>query len=160
MPPSLLATALVLQAYEGVSDEEATARAPYDRRWKVALGSGLDAKPCAKSTRPALRAQLILHEQQRRLFQQSLELATRQGKRGPQRRLRLALDTTPILGRGAVKDPSNLVADGIVAVLRVLAAQAGVRRGDHGRFVAWASAAGYARSVAEASVKGGVARGH
>ncbi len=157
VPPSLLATALVLQAYEGVSDEEATARATYDLRWKVALGIGLDAKPFAKSTLQEFRAHLILHEQQRLLFQQSLDLAKRQGTLGPQRRLRLALDTTPILGRGAVKDTYNLVADGIVAVLRVLAAQAGVRRGDHGGFVAWASAAGYARYVAEASVKGGAA---
>jgi hypothetical protein len=157
VPPSLLATALVLQAYEGVSDEEATARATYDLRWKVALGIGLDTKPFAKSTLQEFRAQLILHEQQRLLFQQSLELAQRQGKLGPQRRLRLALDTTPIFGRGAVKDTYNLVADGIVAVLRVLAAQAGGRRGDCAGFVAWASAAGYARYVAETSVKGSAA---
>jgi hypothetical protein len=147
----------VLQAYEGVSDEEATARATYDLRWKVALGVGLDAKPFAKSTLQELRAQLILHERQRLLFQQRLELAKRQGKLGPQRRLRLALDTTPILGRGAVKDTYNLVADGIVAVLRVLAAQAGVRRGDRAGFATWASAVGYARYVAETSVKGGAA---
>ena len=157
VPPSLLATALVLQAYEGVSDEEATARVTYDLRWKVALGIGLDAKPFAKSTLQEFRAHLILHENQRLLFQQSLELTKRQGKLGPQRRLRLALDTTPIFGRGAVKDTYNLVADGIVAVLRVLAAQAGVRRGDHAGFVAWASAAGYTRDVAEARVKGGAA---
>ncbi len=123
----------------------------------MALGIGLDAKPFAKSTLQELRAPLILHEKQRLLFQQSLELAKRRGKLGPQRRLRLALDTTPIVGRGAVKDPSHLVADGIVAVLQVLAAQAGVRRGDRAGFVAWASAAGYARYVAEASVKGGAA---
>jgi Transposase domain (DUF772)/Transposase DDE domain len=157
VPPSLLATALVLQAYEGVSDEEATARATYDLRWKVALGIGLDAKPFAKSTLQEFRAQLILHEHQRLLFQQSLELAKRQGKFGSQHRLCLALDTTPIFGRGAVKDTYNLVADGIVAVLRVLAAQAGVRRGDCAGFVAWARAAGYARYVAHTSVKGGAA---
>src|SRR5258706_15216641 len=44
-----------------------------------------------------------------------------------------------------------------VAVLQVRAAQAGVRRGDRAGFVAWASAAGDARYVAEASVKGGAA---
>jgi transposase len=38
VPPSLLATALVLQAYDGVSDDEAKQRADYDLRWKVALG--------------------------------------------------------------------------------------------------------------------------
>src|ERR1700738_5076482 len=38
VPPSLLATALVWQAYDGVSDDEAKQRADYDLRWKVALG--------------------------------------------------------------------------------------------------------------------------
>src|SRR5215213_11276849 len=49
-PPSLMATALLLQAYEGVSDEEAKARADFDLRWKVALGIGLEERPFAKST--------------------------------------------------------------------------------------------------------------
>jgi len=35
--------------------------------------------------------------------------------------MKLALDTTHILGRGAVKDTFNLLADGIIQVLRVLA---------------------------------------
>jgi len=38
VPPSLLATALVLQTYDGVSDDEAKRRADYDLQWKVALG--------------------------------------------------------------------------------------------------------------------------
>ena len=38
VPPSLLATALLLQTYDRVSDEEAKARADFDLRWKVALG--------------------------------------------------------------------------------------------------------------------------
>jgi transposase len=154
VPPSLLATALVLQTYEGVSDEEATARAAYDVRWKVALGIELDTKPFAKSTLQEFRAQLVLHEEQRLLFQQRLEAAKRRGKVGRHRKLKLALDTTPILGRGAGKDTYNLLADGIVAVLRVLAAQAGVVRGDRDGFVAWATAAGYGRYVGETSVKG------
>ena len=40
------------------------------------------------------------------------------------RGMRVALDTTYILGRGAVKDTYNLLADGIVKLLRVLAAVA------------------------------------
>ncbi len=43
VPPSLLATALVLQTYDGVSDEEARQRALYDLRWKVALGVAVEA---------------------------------------------------------------------------------------------------------------------
>lgn len=157
VPPSLLAMALVLQAHAGVSDDEATARATYDLRWKVALGVALDARPFAKSTLQEFRAQLILHEKPRVLFQRSLDLAKQRGKLGAHRKLRLALDTTPIFGRGAVKDTYNLLADGVVALLRVLAAQAGVARGDHAAFVVWASAAGYARYVTEPSVKGSAA---
>ncbi len=56
VPPSLLATALLLQTYDGVSDEEAKARADFDLRWKVALGIDLDARPFAKSTLQLFRA--------------------------------------------------------------------------------------------------------
>ena len=150
VPPSLLATALVLQTYEGVSDDEATQRAAFDLRWKVALGVEVEAKPFAKSTLQEFRAQLIVHDQARALFQESLELAKRRGRLRRDRQLRLALDTTPILGRGAVKDTYNLLADGIVRLLRVLAGRAGVRRGDRDGFVAWATGAGYGRYAGHA----------
>src|SRR5437016_8790211 len=80
VPPSLLATALVLQTYDGVSDDEAKQRAAYDLRWKVALGVAVDARPFAKSTLQEFRAQLIVHQEQAAVFQQSLELAKRQGQ--------------------------------------------------------------------------------
>src|SRR5215210_8195833 len=80
VPPSLLATALVLQTYAGVSDDEAVQRATYDLRWKVALGLEVDARPFAKSTLQEFRAQLVVHAEQRTLFQASLELAKRRGK--------------------------------------------------------------------------------
>src|SRR5438874_674674 len=80
VPPSLLATALVLQTYDGVSDDEAKQRADYDLRWKVALGVELDARPFAKSTLQEFRAQLIVHAEQAAIFRTSLELAKRLGK--------------------------------------------------------------------------------
>src|SRR5439155_18605320 len=119
------ATALVLQYHDRISDEEARDSAAYDLRWKVALGIELDDRPFAKSTLQEFRAQLILHEEQGAIFQESLELAKRQGYFKGKRKLKLALDTTNILGRGAVKDTYNLLADGIVQVVRVLARQAG-----------------------------------
>jgi len=127
VPPSLLATALVLQTYDGVSDDEAKQRGDYDLRWKVALGVELETRPFAKSTLQEFRAQLILHDQTRAIFERSLEIAKRRGvwKKGhsPHERqhIKLALDTTHILGRGAVKDTYNLLADGIAQVLRALA---------------------------------------
>lgn len=130
VPPSLLATALVLQTYDRVSDAQAKARADYDLRWKVALGIELETRPFAKSTLQEFRAQLILHEEQAAIFKRSLALAKEQGRfRG--RRLRVALDTTHMLGRGAVKDTYNLLADGIALVLRELAKQAGATLADY-----------------------------
>jgi hypothetical protein len=127
VPPSLLATALVLQTYDDVSDDEASRRAAFDLQWKVALGIELDVRPFAKSTLQEFRAHLILHDQVRAIFQRSLEVAKHRGvwKKGhaPDERqhIKLALDTTHILGRGAVKDTYTLLADGIVQVLRALA---------------------------------------
>ena len=50
VPPSLLATALLLQSHDKVSDAEAKARADFDLRWKVALGIEVEDRPFAKST--------------------------------------------------------------------------------------------------------------
>ena len=49
-PPSLLATTLLLQTHDKVSDAEAKARADFDIRWKVALGIEIEERPFAKST--------------------------------------------------------------------------------------------------------------
>ena len=62
VPPSLLATALLLQTHDKVSDAEAKARADFDLRWKVALGIEVEDRPFAKSTLQVFRAQLILHD--------------------------------------------------------------------------------------------------
>ena len=146
VPPSLLATALLLQTYDKVSDAEAKARADFDIRWKVALGIEIEDRPFAKSTLQMFRAQLILHDKVREVFEGSLRWARQSGylkKRG----MRVALDTTYILGRGAVKDTYNLLADGIVKLLRVLAAVA------NATLPAWAEGQGYERYFGS-SIKG------
>jgi hypothetical protein len=136
VPPSLLATALLLQAYEGVSDEEAKARADFDLRWKVALGIGLEERPFAKSTLQLFRAHLILHERVRAVFRKSLDFARQTGY-FRSRKLKVVVDTSYILGRGSVKDTYNLLGDGIKKLVRVLAATAGHKKpevwaGEHG----------------------------
>ena len=140
VPPSLLAVALLLQSHDRVSDAEAKARADFDLRWKVALWKvalGIEAedRPFAKSTLQVFRAQLVLHGKVREVFESSLRLAREPGYlKG--RGMRVALDPANILGRGAVKDTCNLLADGIVKLLRALAVveQAPVRE--------WAQARG------------------
>ena len=99
---------------------------------------------------------LVLHDQVREVFERSLQLARDAGylkRRG----MRVALDTTYILGRGAVKDTYNLLADGVVKLMRALAAvdDVAVRQWD----VAvrqWDVAHGYERYVGS-SVKGAAA---
>jgi hypothetical protein len=120
VPPSLLATALLLQTYDRASDEEATERAAFDLRWKVALGIGLEERPFAKSTLQLFRAQLVVHAKLQAVLARSLRVARQAGhlKGG---KIRVALDTSPVLGRGAVKDTYNLLGDGIVKLARALA---------------------------------------
>ena len=146
VPPSLLATALLLQAHDKVSDAEAKARADFDLRWKVVLGIEVEDRPSAKSTLQVFRAQLILHDKVREVFESSLRLARESGylKR---RSMRVALDTTNILGRGAVRDTYNLLSDGIVKLMRALAQVEGISVGK------WAKARGFERYLGS-SVKG------
>ena len=144
--PSMLATALLLQTYEKVSDEEAKEHADYDLRWKVALGIEVEERPFAKSTLQQFRSQLILNEKMRVVFQRSLEMAKEAGYFKP-RKLRVVLDTSNILGRGAVKDTYNLLADGVRKLLRSLAKAA------HQTNKEWAGENGYERYQAS-SIKG------
>ena len=146
MPPSLLATALLLQSHDKVSDAEAKARADFDLRWKVALGIEAEDRPFAKSTLQVFRAQLILHGKVREVFEASLRLAWESGYL-KKRSMKVALDTTNILGRGAVKDTCNLLADGNVKLLWALAAV------EKSTAKEWAKAHGYRRYLAS-SIKG------
>ncbi len=120
-PPSLLALMTLLQHECGCSDAEAVARTAFDLRWAAVLRKAAGEPLCAKSTFQLFRAHLVLHEGVRTLFEQSLVEARRAGllKGGA---LRIALDTKPILGRGAVEDTDNLLATGIQQLVRALAA--------------------------------------
>ncbi|MFQ5381381.1 MAG: IS1182 family transposase [Dehalococcoidia bacterium] len=149
VPPALLATALLLQTYDRVSDREAMERATFDLRWSVALGIEVGEQPFTKSTLQLFRAHLVVHEEAARIFKRSLDLARERGfvVKG-KRKMRVALDTTNILGQGAVKDTYNLLADGIVLVLRQLALLAKEELGDY------AAERGLGRYVGERSLKG------
>ena len=112
------------------------------------MGIEVEDRPFAKSTFQVFLAQLILHDRVRELFESSLRLAREHESGCLKRRIiKVALDTTNILGRGAVKDTFNLMADGIVNLLRALAQVEGISVGK------WAKARGYGRYLAS-SIKG------
>lgn len=124
VPPSLLALATLLQHEAGLSDEEAIARTAYDLRWAAVLRKEAGQPLCAKSTLQLFRAHLILHPQVQAIFQASIKEAKRSGLlKG--NALKVALDTKPIRGRGAVEDTFNLLATGICQLGRALATHAG-----------------------------------
>ncbi len=121
VPPTMLAIARLLQHYDGISDAEVVERCRFDMRYKVALD--LDAHsieaPFAKSTFQAFRARLTLHAKEGFAFEQSVRLARESGML-PEK-LRVALDSSPVRGKGAVKDTFNLLSDAIKAVIRSVA---------------------------------------
>ena len=124
IPPSVLAVALLLQWYDNVSDEEAARRAKLDLSWKVALGIELMDVPFVKSVLCEFRNKLILHKQQKHFFDLSLKHARTQGF-FTSRNIRVALDTTPIFGRGAVEDTYNMLAEALRLLINALCAVAG-----------------------------------
>jgi hypothetical protein len=112
VPPSLAVSVLFLRAYEGVSFAEAVERTKYDLRWKVALGLEMEEVPMQKSALQEFEAKLVLHEREEPILKKSIAEARRAGSL-KSRKIRVALDTTPILGKGAVKDTYNLLGEGI-----------------------------------------------
>src|SRR5216683_2760161 len=110
VPPSVAVSVLFLRAYEGVSFAEAVERTKYDLRWKVALGLEMEEVAMQKSALQEFEAKLVLHEMEE-----------------------------PILGKGAVKDTYNLLAEGIEQLVRRLAEVEGEE------VTGWAERQGFSR---------------
>lgn len=124
IPPSQMFILLLLSIHDGCSDYEAIERSQCDLRWLAALDLKIGDKLCGRSTLVEFRARVLLNEAYEKQFKANLELARRLGVlKGSH--LEVALDTTPMLGRGALKDTYNLVADGIRKLASVLAATDG-----------------------------------
>jgi len=75
---------------------------------KTALGLELMEIPFVKSVLCEFRNKLIIHKQQKHFFDLSLKQARLHGF-FKSRNLSVALDTTPIFGRGAVEDTEGEV---------------------------------------------------
>ena len=146
VPPSLAISILFLRAYERTSFVEAIERTKYDLRWKVALGLEMEEVPIQKSALQEFEARLVIQEKGEALLKKSIEEARRAGYL-KSRQIRVALDTTPILGKGAVKDTYNLLAEGIVKWACRLA------EGEGERGETWAERQGLSRYLGS-SLKG------
>ncbi len=125
VPPAQLALATILQAYTGVSDDEVIEATAMDRRWQLVLDR-LNAQepPFSKGTLVGFRRLLIEHELDRRLVERTVEVARRRGGFGS-RRLRAALDSSPLWGAGRVEDTYNLLGHALKKALGVIARRQG-----------------------------------
>jgi transposase len=123
--PAMLALALILQAYMGISDDEVIEATVMDRRWQLVLNC-LDTEqaPFSKGTLVAFRQRLIEAQLDRRLIERTIEVASQSQGFGS-RALRAALDSSPLWGAGRVEDTYNLVGHALNKVMRVVADQQG-----------------------------------
>ena len=125
IPPARLALATILQAYTGVSDDEAMEAMVMDRRWQLVLDClGADEPPFSKWSLVNFRKRLIEGDLDRRLIERTVELAKRRGGFS-NRRLRAALDSSPLWGAGRVEDTYNLLGHALKKALGVIASQQG-----------------------------------
>lgn len=114
VPPALLAMAIILQGYHGVSDAEAVELTVVDLRWQLVLGRLGETKPAfAQATLVDFRERLIRFDMDRKLLERTIEYARRtkafDWKKLP-RELRVAIDSSPLEGAGRVEDTINLLA--------------------------------------------------
>ncbi len=125
IPPAQLALATIVQAYTGVSDDEVVEATVMDRRWQLVLDC-MDAKkpPFSKGTLVGFRKALIEHHLDRRLVERTVAIARRRGGFAS-RRLRAALDSSPLWGAGRVEDTYNLLGHALRKALGVIARQQG-----------------------------------
>lgn len=111
--PALMAMALIMQGYLGVSDADAVELTVVDLRWQMVLD-------CLGETSPAFsqgalfefRERLIEHDMDRRLLERTAEIARAtkgfDAKKLP-KTLRIAIDSSPLAGAGRVEDTINLI---------------------------------------------------
>jgi hypothetical protein len=126
VPPALLAMATILQAYEGLSDEDAVEASLDSRRWQMLLDTlGQDEPAFSQGTLFNFRERLIAHEMDRRLVERTVELA-RTTRGFSHQALRAAFDSSPLFGAGRVEDTFNLIGHAVRDVVRTVANRLGL----------------------------------
>src|SRR5487761_867463 len=109
VPPSVVATVMLLQRLECLSDREAVERYSFDARWRYAAGVG--SYDCggwgsfAHTVLVDFRARLDRSGDKRRIFNRSVEVAGEAGLVGAKR----VLDSTPLYDAVATMDTITLV---------------------------------------------------
>src|SRR5215217_1781632 len=119
VPPSVVATVMVLQRLEGLSDREAVERYTFDARWRYAAGVGGYDTGCwgrfAHTVLVDMRARLAASADPKRIFRVSKQAAAAAGLVGARR----VLDSTPLYDAVATMDTITLIRSALRGLLRV-----------------------------------------
>jgi hypothetical protein len=93
VPPRIVATVMVLQRLQGLSDREAVEAFSFDARWKYACGGlAFDYPSFSHTVLVDMRARLAASAGPERIFQVTVEAARQAGLVG----VRRVLDSTPL----------------------------------------------------------------
>jgi hypothetical protein len=101
VPARVVATVMLLQAQEGLSDREACDRLAFDLRWKAAAGLAVSAASFHPTVLVGMRNRLRASERPRRLFEDVNATARAAGLLRGRRRV---LDSTPLYDAVATQD--------------------------------------------------------
>ncbi len=121
VPPSVVATVMVLQRLEGLSDREAVERFTFDVRWRYAAGVGgwdSPAQPVgfAHTVLVDMRERLRRSDRPDRVFAVALAAARSAGLVGRRR----VLDSTPLYDAVATMDTLTLIRSAVRGLLRTV----------------------------------------
>jgi len=126
VPPMIVATVMVLQRIEGLSDREAVDRFAFDARWKYAAGGlDFDYPGFVHTVLVDMRARLSASQRPNRIFEVTLEAAKAAGLVGRRR----VLDSTALYDAVATMDTVTLVRSAIRGLIKAADAEleAGLR---------------------------------
>jgi len=125
LPPALMAMALLVQGYLGMSDAEMIELTIVDLRVQMVLGClGAVAPPFSQGALQEYRERLIAADMDRRVLERTVDLAKRTKAfdyRKLPKTLRVAIDSSPLEGAGRVEDTFNLLAHAASNVVRCAA---------------------------------------
>ena len=113
--PQIVATVMVLQRVEGLSDREAVDRFAFDLRWKYAAGVDLDYPSFVHTVLVNTRARLRASKRPDRIFEATLAMAKDAGLVGRRR----VLDSTALYDAVATQDTVTMIRSAIRALLIV-----------------------------------------
>lgn len=125
--PERLALALILQVAFHVPDHEVPALTAVDRRWRMVLDcldNEVDERAFSQGSVFHFRERAREHGLMKTLLEKTVRLA-RETKGFSHKRLRMMIDSSPLVGAGRVEDTFNLLGRAIAQLVSVAAQQAG-----------------------------------